>query len=111
MFKEKWLLIVGGGLLFLFAVYAITKSLPYVRGPKVIVLTPKNETSVGTSTFLLTGKALRVKELYLSGKSVNIDPEGNFSETFVSYSPYTILVVEAVDRHNKRSLQTLTVTP
>ena len=111
MFKEKGLLIVGGGLLVLFVIYAMTKAFPYVKGPEVTIMTPKNGERVGTSTFLLSGKAVRVKELYLSGKSVPIDPEGNFSETFVSYSPYTILVVEAVDRHNKRSLQTLTVTP
>jgi hypothetical protein len=111
MFKDKGLLIVGGGLLVLFVMYAMTKAFPYLKGPEVTVLTPKDGASVGTSTFLITGKALRVKELYLSGKSITIDPDGNFSETFVSYSPYTILVVEAVDRHNKRSLQTLTVTP
>lgn len=111
MFKEKGLLIVGGSLLLLFVSYAILKSLPYMRGPEVTVLTPKDGAKVGTSTFLLSGKAVRVKELYLSGKSVTISPEGDFSETFVSYSPYTILVIEAVDRHNKRSLQTLTVTP
>ncbi len=111
MFKEKGLLILGGCLLLLFVGYAITKSFPYVRGPEVIIYSPKNGDKVGTTTFMLTGKAVRVRELYLSGKSVTIDPEGRFSETFVSYSPYTILVIEAVDRHNKRSLQTLTVTP
>lgn len=111
MFKEKGLIFVSIVLALLFVGYGILKALPYLRGPEVIILSPKNGDHVGTSTFVISGKALRVKELYLSGKEVSIDPLGNFNETFVSYTPYTILTVEAVDRHNKRSLQTLTVVP
>ncbi len=111
MLKEKGLFTVGISIAILFVVYGVFKALPYLSGPEVIITSPKDGDHVGTTTFVMTGKAIRARELYLSGKSVTVDPEGNFKETFVSYTPYTILTIEAVDRHNKRSLQTLTVTP
>jgi hypothetical protein len=111
MLKEKGSLILGILVALLFTVYGIFKALPYLEGPEVTLYTPKNGDHVGTTTFILSGKALRTKELYLSGRSVNIDQEGNFSELFVSYSPYTILTIEAIDKHKKRQLQTLIVTP
>jgi bacillopeptidase F len=111
MLKEKGLLALGILITVLFVIYGMFKAFPYVKGPEVIITSPRDGDHVGTSTFKLTGKAIRARELYLSGKSVTVDLEGNFSETFVSYAPYTILTIEAVDRHNKRSLQTLTVTP
>lgn len=111
MFREKGVLAVCTLIGLLFVIYGSIKAFPYLKGPVVIISQPKEGSHVGTSTFLLTGKAIRNKELYLSGKSVSIDTEGNFSQVFVSYAPYTILTVEAVDRHNKRSFQTLTVVP
>ncbi len=111
MIKEKGILTLGILIAVFFVVYGTFKALPYFKGPEVVITSPHDGDHVGTSTFKLSGKAVRARELYLSGKSVTVDPEGNFSETFVSYAPYTILTIEAVDRHNKRSLQTLTVTP
>lgn len=111
MFKEKGVLFATGLIGLLFIMYAGIKSYPYLRGPSLTVYEPIEGSHVGTSTFLLRGRALRAKELYLSGKKVTIDTEGNFSELFVSYSPYTILTIEAVDRHGKRAQQILTVIP
>ncbi len=111
MFKEKGILAIGIIISLLFVGYGILKSLPYLEGPKVTIYSPKAGDHVGSSTFILSGQALRTKELYLSGKSVSIDTDGKFSETFVSRTPYTILTIEAVDKHKKRALQTLIVTP
>lgn len=111
MLREKGVVAVCALIGLLFVVYAGAKAFPYLKGPDVKISFPKEGGHIGSATFLLSGKAIRTKELYLSGKSVRIDTEGNFSEMFVSYAPYTILTVEAVDMHGKREFQTLTVSP
>lgn len=111
MLKEKSVIIASITLAVLFVLYGVKEALPYLTGPEITITSPEDGSHVGTSTFVVSGSVKRAREVYLSGRAITIDQEGNFKETLVSYSPYTILTVEAVDRHGKRLLKTLTLTP
>jgi hypothetical protein len=80
-------------------------------GPVITIYSPEDGDEVGTSTFQISGKVLRAKEITLQGRPITINTEGLFTETLVTHSPYTILVLEAVDTYGKKVQKTLQVRP
>jgi hypothetical protein len=98
--------------LFLFAVvYAIYRVYPVLTGPSLIVYYPTESDYVASTTFELSGKVSRVKEITLQGRPIPIDTDGHFKELLVANPPYTILVLTATDFYGKTVTKTLRVIP
>ncbi len=89
--------------------YGGWRAYPLVAGPSVIISSPKDGEVIPLGTFTMTGKASRVKNIEIQGRSIPIDQDGNFSEILVSQSPYTILVVKATDFYDKTIVKTIRV--
>ena len=88
-------------LLLVVLIYGIYRVYPRLVGPKIEVYLPTDGDTVHEDTFVVTGKVTRVKKIKIQGREITIDQEGIFTERLVSHAPYTILVIEAVDRYNK----------
>ena len=104
----RWVLIT---IVILFTIYGTIKALPFLLGPSLIVLNPHNSDSVASTTFTVSGRVLRAKEITLQGKPITVDTSGYFNEVLVSYAPYTILTVEATDKYGKKVTKRITVSP
>lgn len=104
----RWTLVV---IALLFTTYGVTKALPYLLGPSLVVLNPHEGDRVASTTFTVSGRALRSNEITLQGKPITIDTNGYFNEVLVSYAPYTILTVEATDKYGKKVTKRITVSP
>ncbi len=97
--------------LIIVALYGAYRIYPLVLGPVITVYSPLDGDTVGTSTFQISGRAERAREIKLQGRPITISTDGIFNETLVSHAPYTILVLEAVDKYGKTTTRIIKVTP
>jgi hypothetical protein len=100
-----------GSLLTVIVVYGVFRVYPLFAGPSITIYTPNDGDRVATTTVTLSGKALRAKEIRVQGRPITIGTDGFFTEELVVHAPYTILVVEAVDKYGKSEEKVLSVTP
>lgn len=103
-----------GIFLFIFLaalIYGIFRAVPLLSGPSIEILSPKNGDVVASTTFEISGRVLRAKEILLQGKPISTDTEGYFSERLVSSSPYTIIILVATDKYGRREMEELNVVP
>jgi len=99
-------------ILFIIVVgYGIFRIYPFLLGPSITLYAPQNGDEVGASTFEVSGKVIRAKEIRLQGRPITIDTDGVFKETLVTHAPYTILVLEAEDAYGKKEQVELRVSP
>ena len=91
--------------------YGIFRIYPFLMGPVITIYSPQDGDEVGVSTFEVTGKVERAREIRLQGRLITIDTTGVFKETLVTHAPYTILVLEATDTYGKKVQKTLQVRP
>ena len=90
-------------------IFGIFKSRDYFSGPVVNIISPKNWELISEKTFYIEGNAKNVKSLKINGRNILIEENGNFKEEFISKYPYTLIVVEAVDKYNEKKEQILKV--
>lgn len=98
-------------LVLIACIYGIFRAYPLLIGPRITIYYPYNGDTVASTTFEVSGKAVRSKEITLQGKPITIDTDGTFRETVVAYQPYTVLVITATDSYGKTVAVTLKVTP
>lgn len=91
--------------------YGMFRAYPLVAGPSIYVLYPQEGDIVASSTFEVSGRISRSKEITLQGKPITVDIDGTFRETVVSLKPYTLIVLTATDSYGKSVVKTLKVTP
>lgn len=108
--KQLELLLMG--LLVLIALlYGVFRAYPLLTGPSVTVYSPHDGDIVASSTFQISGIALRAKEITLQGRPITIDTEGYFSEILIPEHPYTVIVITATDAYGARITKALNVIP
>lgn len=108
--KQLELYLVGFLVLIAF-IYGGFRAYPLLIGPSVTVYSPHDGDIVASSTFQISGIALRVKELTLQGRPITIDTDGYFSEILIPQRPYTVIVITATDAYGAHSTKTLNVIP
>ena len=84
---------------------------PLLAGPSITIYNPRDGDSVASTTFELSGRALRVREITVQGRAIPIGTDGHFTETLTAQTPYTILVISAIDFYGKAVTKTLRVKP
>ena len=100
-----------GGLVLLSLVYGGFRAYPLITGPKITIYNPQDGDSVASTTFELSGKVTRVKEISVQGRLIPIGTDGHFTEILVADAPYTILVIRATDFYGATITKTLRVVP
>ena len=91
--------------------YGGWRALPLLRGPEVTIYSPKEGDIVASSSFEVSGKVSKVKEITIQGRPIPIDQDGHFKELLVASYPYAILVVTATDFYGTSITKTVSVTP
>ena len=100
-----------GFLLIIVLLYGAWRAYPLIVGPHITIKTPHDGDIVASSTFIISGKVSRVKNIEIQGRAIPIDKEGNFSEILVAQAPETIITIFAIDLYNKTVMKVIRVTP
>lgn len=81
----------------------------FIRGPRIIVETPKNTLATTSPRILVSGHAIHINSLSLNGGSIPFDLEGNFSESLLLAPGYNIMKLTATDRYERIVEKTLEI--
>jgi hypothetical protein len=91
--------------------YGGFRAYPLIKGPEITLYSPKEGDIVATSSFEVSGKVSKVREITLQGRPIPIDQDGHFKELLVASHPYTILVLTATDFYGNTVTETVSVIP
>jgi len=90
------------GLIIVFS-YAIFETNALVLGPKLKVLEPAQEyLTTSSSTLTIAGQAKRIATIYLNGRQIFTDKNGQFAEEVVLLPGYNILRIDIWDKFDRR---------
>ena len=109
--RKKIELYLISTLILIAIVYGGFKSYPLLAGPSVIIVDPHDGDTVASTTFFISGKVKRVKEITIQGRQIPIDTNGEFKEILVAQTPYTILIIHATDFYGATITKTVRVIP
>ena len=100
------------GLLVLIALfYGGWRAYPLIKGPEITLYSPADGDIVASTSFEVSGKVSKVREITLQGRPIPIDQDGHFKELLVASPPYTILVLTATDFYGTSITKTVSVIP
>ncbi len=100
----------AAGLIILAIVgYAISRSLPYARGPRIEIFTPADGSTISSATMELIGRAERIKALTVNGAAASVDEAGGFKATLVAFPGTNVITVSATDQFGRSIEKRLTV--
>lgn len=100
-----------GTLVLISLLYGGYRAYPLIIGPRITIYNPQDGDTVASTTFELSGKVSRVKEITVQGRLIPIGTDGHFTEILVADAPYTILVISATDFYGAKVTKTLRVIP
>lgn len=91
--------------------YGGWRAYPLIAGPHITIYSPQDGSIVSSTTFQISGRVSRVKNIEIQGRPIPIDKEGNFAEILVAHAPYTIITITATDFYDKTITKILHVIP
>ena len=97
----------------LIIIYGVFKISNYLSGPKITIYSPLPYEIIKEDVFVIKGQALDSKNVYINGREINIDENGNFEEALVLENGYTISTLRAKDRYGRetRVVRSFVYTP
>ena len=84
-------------LIAVFGIYGFYKTKNLILGPDIEILSPKNGNNISNSYITIEGAAKRVSNLYLNGRKIFTDENGNFKENLLMAQGYNIIELSAED--------------
>ena len=109
--RKKVELYLITALIIISLMYAGFRAYPLITGPEIMIYNPHDGDIVASTTFELSGKVNRVKEITVQGRLIPIGTDGHFTEILVADAPYTILTVTATDFYGATVTKTIRVIP
>lgn len=102
-FRDKLRVWLFFGLLIFILIYFSFKIFNYFSGPKIEVFYPQPYEVITGETFFISGNVKNARNIYLNGREITINEKGDFKEELISKSPYTLIVLHAIDKYSKES--------
>lgn len=99
--REKLKVILFFLLLAFILIYFSFKIFDYFYGPKIEIFYPEPYQVLPGETFFISGKVKNARNIYLNGREIVIDQNGDFKEELILKNPYTLIVVNAVDKYDR----------
>lgn len=100
-FRDKLKIWIFIFLLIFIVIYFIFRTFNYFSGPKIEIISPKPYQIIKDDTFLVQGNVKNAKNIYLNGREISINENGDFAELLINKTPYTIVVVNCIDKYGK----------
>jgi len=95
---SKWIILT---LIFIFAVYGLFEAENFLTGPKITINAPQNGQVFTSSDTEISGKVSNISLLYLNGRQIFTDKNGNFKETILLAKGYNIVELRAKDKFGR----------
>ena len=96
-------------ILTLIAWYGYFEARAFLRGPVLDIQEPENGSRVTSDIIDIKGTAHNISQITLNGRAIYITKEGVFNEKLVLMPGYNIITLEAANRFNKETRETLTL--
>lgn len=71
----------------------------FIRGPRIVLLSPENGFSTTTPVIIISGKAIHTNNLTVNDAPTPVDLSGNFSNQLILSPGYNIMKVVAKDNY------------
>jgi len=94
---------VVGLFVFGFSAYGLYKSKGLISGPKIIIESPTNGSTVASTNTEVTGKVSNVAAVFLNGNQIFTNEKGEFKEGLLLASGYNIIVIDAKDKFGRET--------
>lgn len=99
------------GLFFILIIgYSGLKFKDLLSGPQITINSPSDGETIKNSVVSVSGRAERISQLYLNGKKIFTDEEGNFTEPYLMANGYNLLEVIASDQFGRKIIKKLQLT-
>lgn len=85
-----------------FGIYGFYKTKDLISGPDIEILSPKNGNNISISYITIEGIAKKISGLYLNGRKIFTDENGNFKENLLMAQGYNIIELSAEDKFNRK---------
>lgn len=76
-----------------------------VKGPELVIYSPIDGASNRSDLVKITGKAERISQLFINGRKVFTDEEGNFNENYLLANGYNALEIKALDNLGREKIK------
>lgn len=100
--------LVGLGIVIVLGYSAFILS-DLIRGPRIVLSTPKNGFSTTTPLITIAGVAVHSNNLTINGAVTPLDLEGNFESQLILAPGYNIMTIAAQDHYNRTVEQRLEI--
>lgn len=81
----------------------------FIRGPRIVILSPENGFSTTTPVIIISGKAIHTNNLTVNDAPTPVDLGGNFSSQLILSPGYNIMKVVAKDNYARTEEKTLEI--
>lgn len=99
---KKTLKIISLSAFFLFIIiYAFFRSEELIFGVKIKNITIENGATLSQNSLIVDGNAKNATNLFLNGREIFVDKNGNFNETLALLSGYNVINIKAKDKFGK----------
>lgn len=96
-------------LLAIFGSYGLYKAKAYLEGPEIAIVSPLNGEVIGEQLLKISGKAVNVASLFVNGRQIFADKEGNFSDSLLLAPGYNIMEIKGSDKFGRETKEKLEV--
>ena len=80
-----------------------------ISGPNIILYSPSNGSNLDNELINIKGRADRITQIYLNGRKIFTDQEGNFEEPLLLSNGYNIFELKAEDKFGREIVEKLQV--
>lgn len=87
--------------------YSLFQAREMIEGPKVVVDTPQNGSTLTDPLLVLKGHASNISAISLNGRDIYINDAGQWSEQVLLAEGYNTIMIEAQNKFGKRIEQRL----
>ena len=102
--------VLVGLVIFLIIGYSGLKLKNFLSGPQITVISPSDGETIKKNFVDVKGKAERISQIYLNGKKIFTDEQGNFDEQYLLANGYNLLEIVASDQFGRQITKKLQLT-
>ncbi len=82
--------------------YAFYATHDFIFGQQILISEPGNGNAFSTSSVIVKGQGIRVKDMSLNDRPIILDNEGNFSENLILAPGYNIFLLVSHDKFGRK---------
>lgn len=80
-----------------------------ISGPDIVLYSPSDGSSLNNELINIKGRADRITQIYLNGRKIFTDQDGNFEEPLLLSSGYNAFELKAEDKFGREIVRKLQV--